>query len=92
MTGKKLAGMLKPYGIEPQQVRRGHDVERGYLADDFADSFARYVPLVPDVPAPSEPEKEQEVEMPRATTVLFESPAAAGTSGTSGTSEFRRRL
>jgi putative DNA primase/helicase len=83
MNGKKLAGMLKPYGIEPQQVRRGRDVERGYLAADFADSFARYVPLVPDVPAPSEPENELEVATP---TVLSESPVAAGTSGTSGTS------
>ena len=86
MTGKKLAGMLKPYGIEPRQERRGDRVERGYLTADFADAFARYVPLVPDVPAPSEPENEQEVETPRATTVFSESPAAAGTSGTSGTS------
>jgi putative DNA primase/helicase len=91
MTAKKLAGMLKPYGIEPRQERRDDRVERGYLADDFADAFTRYVPDVPDVPATSEPKEEQEL---RATTVLSEGPVVAGTSGTSGTSKepFKRRL
>jgi hypothetical protein len=50
MSGKRLANTLKPYGIEPKQERRGARVERGYLAKDFADAFARYldVPFVPD--------------------------------------------
>jgi putative DNA primase/helicase len=43
MTGKKLAGLLKPYGIEPTQQRHGGQPERGYLAADFADAFARYL-------------------------------------------------
>jgi Protein of unknown function (DUF3631) len=82
------------YGIEPKQERHGDRVERGYLADDFADAFARYVPDVSDVPAASGPEEEQKVETLRATTVLSEGQVAAGTSGTSGTSQepFRRRL
>jgi hypothetical protein len=52
MSAKRLAGLLKPYGIEPKQERHGARVERGYLAKDFADAFARYldVPLVPFVP------------------------------------------
>jgi hypothetical protein len=55
ITGKRLANKLKPYGIEPKQERRGERVERGYLAKDFADAFARYldVPVVPDVPETS---------------------------------------
>jgi putative DNA primase/helicase len=52
MSGKKLAGLLKPYGIEPTQQRWDGRVERGYFVVDFADAFARYlgVPDVPDVP------------------------------------------
>jgi putative DNA primase/helicase len=79
MNGKKLAVMLKPYGVEPRQVRRGDRIERGYLAADFEDAFARYVPDVPDVPATSGQEKEAEPE------TLPEPRAATGTSGTSGT-------
>jgi putative DNA primase/helicase len=86
MNGKRLAGMLKPYGIEPTQQRHGGEPERGYLAVDFADAFARYltVPDVPDVPAPTPP--------PAKTSPpdVSEGRAAAGTSGTSGTRLFRR--
>jgi hypothetical protein len=81
MNGKKLAAMLKPYGVEPRQMRRGDRVERGYLAADFEDAFSRYVPDVPDVPATTAPKKEQP---------LSEGPVAAGTSGTSGTRFLRR--
>jgi hypothetical protein len=73
MSGKRLANKLKPYGIEPKQERRGSRVERGYLAKDFADAFARYldVPLVPLVP-----DTEGVCEVPQ---------QASGTNGTSGT-------
>ena len=86
MTGKKLAGLLKPYGIEPTQQRRGGEPERGYFAADFTDAFARYltVPFVPDVPAaPSVGETTPTASKPQ---------AATGTSGTSGTvARFPRR-
>jgi putative DNA primase/helicase len=84
MTGKKLAGLLKPYGVEPTQQRRGGEPERGYLAADFADAFARYlgVPDVPDVPVTSEQETEPET--------LPKQPDVTGTSGTSGTRFLRR--
>jgi hypothetical protein len=74
-SGKRLANLLKPYGIEPGQERRGASVERGYLASDFADAFSRYlnVPDVPLVPAKSDVEDKP---------VLSE---ATGTTGTSGT-------
>ena len=88
ITSKKLAVMLKPYGVQPRQMRRGDRVERGYLAADFEDAFSRYVPTpadmgdvpdVPDVPAPTEPPKK-----------VPERPVAAGTSGTCGTRFIRR--
>jgi putative DNA primase/helicase len=83
MNGKKLATMLKPYGVEPKQMRRGDRIERGYLAADFEDAFSRYVPDVPDVPAPAEQPETQEPELSGGRSV-------AGTSGTSGTSSIRR--
>jgi hypothetical protein len=41
-----LAGLLRPYGIKSRQlwVTGGKNV-RGYRADDFADAFARYLPV-----------------------------------------------
>jgi hypothetical protein len=83
ISSKKLADLLKPYGIEPTQQRHGGEPERGYPAADFADAFARYlaVPDVPDVPAPSgQPET---LPKPR---------DAAGTNGTSGTEAVRARF
>jgi putative DNA primase/helicase len=79
MSGKRLAGRLKPYGVEPKQERRGTSVERGYLAKDFADVFARsldvpVVPLVPDqTVTPTKPE------------VGSGGPFATDTTGTNGT-------
>jgi Protein of unknown function (DUF3631) len=76
MSAKRLAARLKPYGVEPKQERHGTRVERGYLAKDFADVFARYldVPVVPLVPVqtvtPTKPDG---------------GPLAIGTTGTNGT-------
>jgi putative DNA primase/helicase len=90
MTGKKLATLLKPYGIGPRQERRGVRVERGYLAKDFADAFLRYlnVPLVPLVPEAAEATKE----VPAAPELSREVPAATGTNGTNGTQEVKPRF
>jgi hypothetical protein len=80
ISGKRLANKLKPYGIEPRQERRGERIERGYLAKDFADAFARYldVPLVPLVPDAGARSEKGPVEGRR---------AATGTNGTSGTTQ-----
>jgi putative DNA primase/helicase len=73
LSGKRLVNVLKPYGIEPRQERRGSKIERGYLVRDFADAFARYldVPDVPDAGASSEDAVERGL--------------ATGTNGTNGT-------
>lgn len=41
----KLARMLEPYGIKPRAIHDA-DESRGYWRDDFADSFARYLPAL----------------------------------------------
>lgn len=45
LTPKKLAGMLRPFGIEPRQVRVGGGTGKGYLLADFEAAYSRYLPL-----------------------------------------------
>ena len=44
LTPRKLAGMLRPFGIEPRQVRVGSETGKGYLRADFETAFSRYLP------------------------------------------------
>jgi hypothetical protein len=45
LDARVLAQRLKPFGIRPRVVRTGSDdFARGYLAADFAEAFARYLP------------------------------------------------
>lgn len=41
--GYKLAKMLKPYGIVPNSIRVDGATPKGYLLEDFADVFLRYL-------------------------------------------------
>lgn len=41
---RKLAGMLKPYGIEPKQFRIEDKVVRGYERGAFRDAWKRFLP------------------------------------------------
>jgi putative DNA primase/helicase len=43
MTARTLAKLLKPFRIEPRQIRDGQEKSRGYLKEDFEDSWARYL-------------------------------------------------
>lgn len=45
LDARTLARKLKPYGIGPQQIRLGDRTCKGYLTDDFADPWDRYLPL-----------------------------------------------
>ena len=47
MTVRQLARMLEPLAIRPKQLRMGDVNVRGYELEDFADSFARYLPDFP---------------------------------------------
>ena len=44
--GRQIAGLLKPYGIEPDQQRLAtvKNPKRGYNLEDFEDAFSRYLP------------------------------------------------
>lgn len=44
LTPRQLAGMLRPFGIEPRQVRIGALSSKGYLRADFEQAFSRYLP------------------------------------------------
>jgi hypothetical protein len=84
ITEKMLADKLARYRIKSKQQRwpdSNMEVQRRYLASDFADAFSRYlrVPDVPDEPAPGE-EK------------TFSVPSVENLSGTSGTPKFKRRF
>jgi hypothetical protein len=39
---RKLAGLLKRYGVRPHVIRVGDATPRGYSVKDFADAFERY--------------------------------------------------
>jgi len=44
LTPRKLAGMLRPFAIEPRQIRLGTETAKGYLWRDFEAAFSRYLP------------------------------------------------
>src|SRR5262249_31609413 len=50
MTARRLAKMLKPYGIGPTQIRIGDRTMKGYLVTDFLDAWTRFLPLTPGSP------------------------------------------
>jgi hypothetical protein len=47
ITPRQLARLLKPFGIEPRQVRMGSANVRGYSAEDCRDAFTRYLSPIP---------------------------------------------
>jgi hypothetical protein len=44
LTPRKLAGMLRPFGIVPRQVRIGAVSNKGYQRVDFESAFSCYLP------------------------------------------------
>ena len=44
MSAVQLSRLLKPFGIRPAPHRIGGDIGRGYIAEQFADAFVRYLP------------------------------------------------
>jgi hypothetical protein len=56
MKARNLADVLRPYGIHSRTVRDGADRAKGYLRDDFADTWMRYLdPAVDDAHTPAPP-------------------------------------
>ena len=52
---RRLATMLKPYGVKSQKFRLQQDNLRGYLRADLHDAWERYLPSVPATVEPPEP-------------------------------------
>jgi hypothetical protein len=45
LTPAQLARLLKPFGVSSRTIRiEGQGTPRGYLLEDFADAFTRYIP------------------------------------------------
>lgn len=44
IDARRLAKLLKPYGIKPRTVRVGGETPKGYRAEDFRDPWARWLP------------------------------------------------
>lgn len=47
---RRLANLLKPYGIRPQEVRIGAEHKKGYRWADFEDAWRRLLPPLPESP------------------------------------------
>lgn len=59
ITGRRLAGLLRPYGVTPRKERGW----RGYFASDFKDAWGRYTPSPPTAPnAPTATDTENDGE------------------------------
>jgi phage/plasmid primase-like uncharacterized protein len=50
LDARRLANLLKPYGVTSKQVRRGESNQRGYTYGDLQDAWARYLPTKADEP------------------------------------------
>jgi putative DNA primase/helicase len=50
MTAVALARQLKPFGIQPKQIRIAIDSKKGYSRPWFEDAFLRYLPTDPKHP------------------------------------------
>jgi putative DNA primase/helicase len=44
ITPRQIASLLAPLAVSPGTIRLGSDTAKGYLLDQFADAFARYLP------------------------------------------------
>jgi hypothetical protein len=51
LDARRLAKMLRPYGIKPKVIRVGAATPRGYAPDDFTDAWLRYCSYTPEISA-----------------------------------------
>ena len=58
VTARWMAARLRPFGIVPGSKRKGEETFKGYVLDQFADAFRRYLPppdRSQDTPSPGNP-------------------------------------
>jgi hypothetical protein len=51
LDARRLANLLKPYGIHSKKIRVGGQTAQGYERADFLDAWARYLPAADPVPS-----------------------------------------
>jgi hypothetical protein len=49
ITMRQVTKQLAPYGIKSKTIRFGYETDKGFEAPQFADAFARYLPLPADL-------------------------------------------
>lgn len=47
LSARKLAQMLRPYGVQPRTVRFDDATARGFLREQFEEAWDRYIPVSP---------------------------------------------
>lgn len=55
ISPSQIARQLQAFKVGPKAIRFGNETPRGYELEDFADSFARYLPPEPQQPQHSAP-------------------------------------
>lgn len=55
ITAPQIARLLKAFDIRPRTVRNGTQTAKGYLHEQFEDTFARYLPSALQAATPSQP-------------------------------------
>jgi hypothetical protein len=84
---RRLAGLLRPFGIVPRSIRMGPLTPKGYLLTDFEDAFARYLPgSSPTSATPQQPQETADFSVPspqhhpqHGASVAQHKPSVAGT-------------
>jgi hypothetical protein len=60
IEARRLARLLRPYGIKPKSIRVGDATPKGYAFEDLQDAFARYLP------GPQQAQQAPQAERPQA--------------------------
>jgi hypothetical protein len=55
IDGRRLARLLKPYGIRPRTIRVGDHTEKGYMRESFSEPWARWLPTCTEPSQRSQP-------------------------------------
>ncbi|MGH2975584.1 MAG: DUF3631 domain-containing protein [Solirubrobacterales bacterium] len=55
IDGRRLARLLKPYGIRPRTIRVGDRTEKGYMRETFTEPWSRWLPTCTEPSQRSQP-------------------------------------
>lgn len=61
LDGRRLAKLLKPYGIRPRTIRFGEHTEKGYLAESLVEAWERWLPTCTEPSQASHPSHDGDV-------------------------------